>query len=367
MSNPQPQPQGQQAFAVLAAALTAILVGEVAAFQTAMVVRFAAIIAKYRGGDLLLHKLRVVSKSVAAELVQATPAMVFRVVDRAMTEGAQAGEISAGGATGGPPVEPLMGLAGDSFDSHAQRAAQAIRDDLTGKLNGLGYRITRYADDAYRAVTADAAISQVLGLTPAQAQHDAYNKLTAKGIDGFTDSRGRNWELTAYVDMAVRSAAQRAYNVAHLDRMQALGVQYVTIPSDGHPCPLCLPWENTVLSIGPNLNPDVHTDGTLEEAIAAGLEHPRCRHVPGAFIPGVTVVPPAHVWNADDQRRYDESQQQRALERQIRAAKRLLDGAFTPEMKAAATRKVRQAQADMRQFIDRTGRVRISRREQLHL
>jgi hypothetical protein len=261
----------------------------------------------------------------------------------------------------------MLGLAGDSFDSHAQRSAQAIRDDLTGKLNGLGYRITRYADDAYQAVTADAAISQVLGLTPSQAQHEAYTKLLSNGITGFTDSRGRNWELTAYVDMAVRTAAQRAYNVAHLDRMQALGIQYVTIPSDGHPCPLCLPWENTVLSIGPNLNPAVHTDGTLAEAIAAGLEHPRCRHVPGAFIPGVTTIPAPHVWGPDDQAKYDESQQQRALERQIRAAKRQLDGAFTPEMRAAAAKKVRQEQAHMRGFIDRTGRVRVTRREQLHL
>lgn len=366
MSNPQPQQQ-QSSFNALAAALTAVLVGEVAAFQTSMIIQFAALIAQYKGGDLLLHKLRVVSKDTAARLVNAAPAMAFDVVDRAMTEGAEAGAVSAGGDSGVPPVPPLLGLAGDSFDSHAERSAKAIRDDLVGKLNGLGYRITRYADDVYQAVSADAAITQVLGLPPARAQHDAYNRLTAKGIDGFTDSKGRNWELTAYVDMAVRSAAQRAYNVAHLDRMQSLGVQYVTVPSDGHPCPLCLPWENTMLSIGPNLDPAVHTDGTLEEAVAAGLEHPRCRHVPGAFFPGVTQIEPPHVWNADDQRRYDESQQQRALERRIRAAKRLQDAAFTPEMKAAAAKKVRSAQADMRAFIDRTVRVRVTRREQLHL
>lgn len=361
------QQQNQQQFDALAATLTAELVAQIATFQTAMIVQFAALIAQYGIGDLLLHKLRGVSKTVAARLQQAIPGMVFDVIDKAVQEGAAAGETSAGGPVDGPPSAPAVGVAGDSFDSHAQRSAQAIRDDLAGKLNGLGYRITRYADDAYQAVTSDAAISQVLGLTPAQAQHDAYTKLLGNGIDGFTDSKGRNWELTAYVDMAVRTAAQRAYNVAHLDRMQALGVQYVTIPSDGHPCPLCLPWENTVLSIGPNVDPTVHTDGTLEEAVAAGLEHPRCRHVPVAFFPGVTSVPAPHVWNADDQAKYDESQQQRALERAIRAAKRQLDGAFTPEMKAAAAKKVRIAQGHMRGFIDRTGRVRISRREQLHL
>lgn len=365
MSNPQPQPQGQQ-FTVLVAALTAALVAGVAAFQTGMILKFAALIAQYKGGDLLLHKLRAVSKSTAAAMQLEIPSMVFQVIDRAVVEGSQAGEasVAAAGGIGGPPAAPLMGLAGDTFDSHAQRSAQAIRDDLVGKLNGLSYRITRFADDTYRAVTADAAISQVLGLTPAQAQHDAYQKLMANGVDGFTDSRGRNWELSAYVDMAVRTAAQRAYNVAHLDRMQALGINYFVVSDDGHPCPLCAPWQGVVLTAG---IPDEIAQHTVEEATAAGLFHPRCRHVLTAFIPGATVVPPPHVWDADDQRKYDESQQQRALERQIRAAKRQLDAAFTPEMKTAAAQKVRQAQANMRDFIDRTGRVRNSRREQLHL
>jgi hypothetical protein len=99
----------------------------------------------------------------------------------------------------------------------------------------------------------------------------------------------------------------------------------------------------------------------------AGLFHPRCRHTIVAFTPGVSNIPAPHVWNADDQRKYDESQRQRALERAIRAAKRQLDGAYTPEMKSVANRRVRAAQKNMRDFIDATGRVRNSRREQLNL
>ena len=136
------------------------------------------------------------------------------------------------------------------------------------------------------------------------------------------------------------------------------------VSDDGHPCPLCAVWQNVVLTAG---IPDEIAQHTIAEAAAAGLWHPRCRHVLGSFIPGFTTVPPPHKWNAADQARYDESQRQRALERAIRAAKRELDGAFTPEMRAAAQFKVRRAQGNMRQFIDQSGRVRISRREQLHL
>jgi hypothetical protein len=258
-----------------------------------------------------------------------------------------------------PPAFP----GGDSWETHAQRSARAIREDLQGKLNLLGYRITRYADDVYGAVTADAARAQVLGLTPAQAQHEAYRKLVREGITGYVDSKGRNWELSAYVEMATRTAAERAFNVSHLDRMQALGLDLFTVPDDGHPCPLCQPWQGKILSVAP----DSRADATIAEATAAGLFHPRCRHVLVGYVPGVTEIPAANPWTDEDARRYDESQTQRRLEREIRAAKREEAAAFTPEMRSQAQFAVRRAQARMRDFIEQTGRVRNRRREQLNL
>lgn len=352
-----PQPQQDQTLTALLTVLAAALVAEFASMQTVLLRRFATLIAQYGVGDILLHKMRGAASTAVVHVQRTTPGLVQEVIDRAVADGAKA-------AGPGEPVTPSFGIAGDSFESHAERSARAIREDLDGKLNGLGYRITRTADDVYRAVVSDAAISEVLGLTPAQAQHAAYQKLIGRGIDGFVDSNGRKWELTAYVDMAVRTAAQRAFNVSHLDRMQSFGIQYFTVTDDGHPCPLCAPWQGVVLTTG---IPDEIAQHTVAEATAAGLFHPRCRHILVAFFPGVTKVPAPHKWNADDQRKYDESQQQRALERAIRAAKRQLDGAFTPEMKAAANRRVRAAQVNMRDFIDQTGRVRIPRREQLTL
>jgi hypothetical protein len=142
--------------------------------------------------------------------------------------------------------------------------------------------------------------------------------------------------------------------------MQALGIDLFTVPGDGHPCPLCLPWEGAVLSV----LPDDRARATIAEATAAGLFHPRCRHILAAYIPGISETE-THEWTAADQKRYDESQQQRALERRIRAAKRVEAGALTPDMARDGRAQVRAAQAAMREFIARTGRVRISHREQL--
>jgi hypothetical protein len=282
------------------------------------------------------------------------PPLVEQVIAKAAADG-------AGGGAGDTPMR--FGLAGDSYESHAERSARAIREDLAGKLNQLGYRITRYADDVYRAVVSDAAQAQVLGLTPAQAQHTAYRDLVRQGVTGFTDSKGRNWELSAYVEMATRTAVERAFNVSHLDRMQSLGFELFSVPDDGHPCPLCLPWQGKVLSV----TPDSRADATIAEATAEGLFHPRCRHVLVGYLPGVTDMPAPHVWSGADQAKYVESQRQRKLERDIRAAKRELAAAFTPEMRSQAQFNVRRAQARMRDFIDQTGRVRNTRREQVNL
>jgi hypothetical protein len=112
---------------------------------------------------------------------------------------------------------------------------------------------------------------------------------------------------------------------------------------------------------------DPRADATLAEATVAGLFHPRCKHTLVAFIPGVSNIPAPHEWSDEDQRKYVESQRQRKLERDVRAAKRELAGAYTPEMQAQARMAVRRAQANLRAFISATGRVRVTRREQLNL
>ncbi|TIH33687.1 phage minor capsid protein [Subtercola vilae] len=347
------QPNDDHTLEVILAALSAILLATFLEAETALIKTFAAMIAKYGVGDLLRFKLRRAAAETSAGLASNTPALVERVITRAAQDGAAEGVIPKGLT---PPR---------FFDeTHAERSARAIREDLLGKLNSLSVGITRFADDIYKSVASDAALDQVQGLTPALSQAKAYKDLTRKGVEGFTDSRGRNWSLSAYVEMAVRTASQRAYNVSHLDRMQQAGVQYFTVSDDGHPCPLCAPWQGEILTAGA---PDEIAASTIEEATAAGLFHPNCRHILVGYFPGVTEIPPPHVWSADDQAKYDESQKQRALERGVRAAKRQLEGSYTPEQTTAAKFAVRQAQANMRQFIDQTGRVRISRREQLNL
>ena len=91
-----------------------------------------------------------------------------------------------------------------------------------------------------------------------------------------------------------------------------------------------------------------------------------CGHYPIPVIPGVSIPHGADAIQpeAENNRAYAESQEQRELERRIREAKRVIAMAgdtATKEDKAS----LRELQADMREFIDRTGRTRRYDREQI--
>ncbi|MGO7983629.1 phage minor capsid protein, partial [Rhizobium johnstonii] len=100
------------------------------------------------------------------------------------------------------------------------------------------------------------------------------------------------------------------YNESHLTRMRALGIEYFTVPTSPHACPLCFPWQGRVITAVHIENPEIPVAGTIEDATAAGLFHPNCRHTLIPVFPGITVLTPS-VWTGELQREYDLSQRQR--------------------------------------------------------
>jgi hypothetical protein len=328
------------------------------------------------GGPMIDQVIALSGAAGAVDGEQAARAALDAVVRVTGTAGVPE-EIAGARGAGGPPIPPSGGVAAGGTGSggfdlsvpHGVRAEAAIRQDLVSELDDVRFRLTRLPDDIYKAITPQGAIQQVLqgNVTPAYAQAKAWRELTANGITGFTDKSGREWSLSAYVEMAVRTSVQRAYNASHIERMHALGIHYFTVPDDGHPCPMCFPWQNKVLTDGPIEHPEMPVDGTIQEAVAAGLLHPNCRHSFVPVIPGVTKLPKPRMWSMDDADRYNQTQKQRRLELNIRKAKKQVEYASDPQTEAEARAKVRKRQAAMRAFIEETGLVRRSRREQLNL
>ena len=264
---------------------------------------------------------------------------------------------------------------------HDVTASAAIAEDLATRLGAAAQRITRYSDDAYRAAVASGALVQInpardivrnsfSAATPQEAQAQAWRELTSRGVTGFTDAKGREWNLATYVEMATRTATQRAYNASHRERLTLAGINYFTISTTGRPCPLCAPWEGMVLADTPGtVTEDGHTftvTATIEDAMAAGLFHPNCKHTLTAYLPGFTVLKP-NQWTADDEAKYRDTQKLRALERTVRQARQVQAAALTPADRAASGRDVRAAQANVKAFVNQSGLTRRARREQLNL
>lgn len=374
-STPPPPPPEQQLTALYVAAEVALLAGAAKILKSTLTL----------GPLAALPRLRRLVQSITGQLAAHTGPLIQAMTDQQAARGRQAADKQIarlhvpGGNPGGssgrvPPPGTGIDLTGgaDYFDlsmDHGDRAAQAIRDDLTSELQDVRFRITRLPDDIYKAIAPHGGIAQVLdnNVTPEQAQAAAWRVFTQNGVTGFTDRSGRDWALSSYVEMAVRTASSRAYNASSLARMKAVGINYFTVPPHVHPCPLCAPWEGAILTDGPNPDPAIRTDGTLQEAIAAGLEHPNCRHPIVGWSP-LTPRPERREWTGEDQLRYNATQKQRRLEVEVRKAKRAEATALTPEARQEARADVRAGQARIRAHLAQHPSLgRQSRREQPNL
>ena len=384
MAEPQTQPTQTESLPVTVDALAAAVVVVYVDAEQGLIVRSASIVRDAIAAGpgsvqmaTLYSDLRREADKTAAQVQAQVQTMAHAVADTA----ARNGNVTAAREVRG--YADRYALSGNVSDllPHDVNSARLMAQDLESRLSGAAHRITRFADDAYRAATASGATAQILTdmgkATPAEAQAQAWRELTSRGVKGFTDAKGREWNLATYVEMATRTATQRAYNASHRDRLTLAGIHYFTPSTTGRPCALCAPWEGKVLAdvgAGEVTEPDASNGepvkfavaGTIEEAYAAGYGHPNCKHTLTAYLPGVTVLKP-NQWTAANEQDYKNTQQLRALERAVRAAKVQAAAALTPLDKARAMRDARAGQARIRDFTAQTGLMRRNRREQIDL
>lgn len=228
-------------------------------------------------------------------------------------------------------------------------AMRALLEETIGATLGTHVRILRSADDIYRQVVAKASGITLTGaVTRRQAAQKALDAFADAGVAGFTDRAGRQWDMRSYVEMAMRSASHRASAQGHLDQLQAHGHDLVMVSDHAQECEQCRPFEGKVLSISglPRID-GVRVYCSVAEAYARGYGHPGCRHRFIAYFEGITDVPQG---TADPKGEADR-QQQRYLERGVRAWKRREAAALDPQAKAAARLKVREWQARLREHV----------------
>lgn len=262
----------------------------------------------------------------------------------------------------------ILAVAEQRAGREVTSALGEVPQDVTDALQAASSRALESTGDIYRQAI-DAALAEVRGglpyssvsLSRIQAAQKALDDLLGKGITGFTDRTGRNWDLASYVEMATRTAVSNAY-MDHLTRgLVAGGVDLALVGthSTEGSCPHCLPYQGRLLSLtgattGPSSITDV--DGTvhravvfttLEDAKRHGLFHPNCRCDLIGWHNGTNLAT-AEMYAtspAKSAAEYKASQRTRALERRVRAAGRRQQAAITPQARTKARRDLAAARA----------------------
>lgn len=270
------------------------------------------------------------------------------------------------------------------------QAFRAFYQQSADKLNLVNTVMLESTQEAYRATVADIAfrmeqtqgilniatgevVSGVSSLN--QAVRDAVQKMVDNGITGYIDHGDHHWSPEAYVTMDIRTTLANTAREAVTERMHEYGCDLFSVSWHDGARPLCYPWQGKVISESNWTGEVEDLDGNkihvyaLNETSygeAAGLFGINCGHYKIPFIPGFSKPRQPEQTEEQNAKEYEQSQEQRALERKYRYAKRDLMTAKARGDEEEITRqklRVKNARTELNDFCEETGRARRTNRE----
>lgn len=271
-------------------------------------------------------------------------------------------------------------------ETSAMNAAKAFQRQAASDLNlvntVMGYKAKSAYVNAVNAIYRDTAegrqsVLDVMGKGAAkavsgqmslqEATRKTIRELAQKGIPAFVDKRGREWSPEAYVMMDMRSTLGNTARAAQDARCDQYGINLIEVSSHMGARPLCAPYQGRIFSRDGSKG--VTTDGAggkiyytpLSETSygqPAGLFGINCGHVQYPFVPGINFQRYFPYPKEENDERYRQFQQQRAMERSIRAAKRecmMLQEAGDDEGLQKASLRLRTQREKYRAYCKETG------------
>ena len=161
------------------------------------------------------------------------------------------------------------------FGGIHQQAVEILAENAYNRLDQCALVIGRRTDDIYRQLALEATRGSIVGhRTYAQAAERFEGLLSEKGITGFVDSAGREWNMKTYSRMVGITTTMEAHLEGTANRLIENGRDLVRISQNGSKHPECAQWEGKVVSL------TGRTQGypTLAHARSTGLFHPNCKH-----------------------------------------------------------------------------------------
>jgi len=162
------------------------------------------------------------------------------------------------------------------FGTLHQEAVHALAEATYSRLGAVDLTIGRQVNDLFRALQLEYTQSVVLGIDSVDtAARRMREDLASRGVTGFIDRAGRQWNMANYSKMAIHNASMQSFREGTRIRLLEHGYDLVIVSTHSGACEKCISWEGRTLS----LTGETPGYPTLDEARAAGLEHVGCRHV----------------------------------------------------------------------------------------
>lgn len=345
---------------------TAIRTG---AWETRMLAELGQLTAE--NAKIISEATRRVPQEIRAALSEASK-RALSDIDKAIEEAIAQKEIERA------PIDRIQGmldeLAGQAVEQ-ANLVNTVMLDSgqsayLQAVNNTVSWTNQTLDRDTAQSVMNEAATAAALNTeTRQQALKKAIAQMADQGIYGFVDRAGRHWSPEAYINMDIRTTVHNAAIQSIRTRQEDYGSDIFQISSHPGARPLCYPYQGKFYSWQSGAG--TFTDGTgAQHTYApitdtsygqpAGIFGINCGHYPLPQIPHVTIPQDEPEQNKEENdKEYLESQQQRALEREVRNAKRkaaAFDVAGLKDAFAEEAVRVREKQQAYREFCKQTGR-----------
>ena len=282
-------------------------------------------------------------------------------------------------------------------ETSAMNAAKAFQRQAASDLNlvntVMGYKAKSAYVNAVNAIYRDTAEGRqgaldIMGKGAAkavsgqmslqEATRKTIRELAQKGIPAFVDKRGREWSPEAYVMMDMRSTLGNTAMAAQNARCDEHNIQLIEVSSHMGARPLCAAYQGRIFSRDGSKGVTVDGAGgkiyytPLSETSygqPAGLFGINCGHVQYPFVPGINFQRYFPYPKEENDRRYMQFQQQRAMERGIRAAKRecmMLQEVGDTEGLQKASLRLRNQREKYRAYCKETGLKQHNDRTQVY-
>ncbi len=279
-------------------------------------------------------------------------------------------------------------------DPGTMQAFQSYYRQSADKLNLVNTVMLESTENAYRNTITDAVTrlqkiertQSILNIGAGEtavgvsswneAMHRSVQKMVQNGLTGFVDHGGHKWQPETYVAMDIRTTVFNTARAAVWERSEQYGEDLYQVSSHNGARPLCYPWQAKVISRTDTVRTvydfegnevQVHAQSETSYGQPAGLFGINCKHYPMTFIPGISSIRGQPQSPEENEKAYEESQEQRALERKLRREKldlEVMKAQGADEAAILAQRdRVRAASADIDEFCNATGRARRRNRE----